>query len=211
MFDFSARSYYSLGWWGSADDRGYLVGIGDGQAVGTTASMKVLPGADVTAGVLTNQAIGNDVTLGLVDELLGAVLPEYAARAPKEQVIPLEFQEEPFAAAPAWTGHWTGRIVTQSGGVPVELDIPASGAQTLRVGAGAAVSITSPTMTGGGMFTGRADVQLPAGSVPPYPHRLELNLRLDGSTLGGYVTAASTTERPRFGLPFYVELTRAGP
>jgi CubicO group peptidase (beta-lactamase class C family) len=208
MLDFSRRPYYALGWWGGVTPSGLLTAIADGQAVGTTASMKLLPQFGVAAVALTNQAISNDVTLALVDSLLAAVEPAFAQLAPAGPMqIPAEFIPQPLVATAEWRGEWTGAVTSSEGTRLLALSIDSGAPPTLRIAGGAPVALRSPTVMNG-LLEATVPATLPLAETDGVPHRLELRLRVDGDHITGYLVAASTAERPRFGLPFHVELRR---
>jgi CubicO group peptidase (beta-lactamase class C family) len=206
MLDFGPLGFYGFGWWG-ARQGSFLIAIADGQAVGTTASVKVLPENDVIGVALTNQAVGNEITLSLVDDLVGAVVPEYAARKPRDLEIPEQFRPRPFVATPEWSGGWAGHIKTHDGDAPVTLTIHPSGSAIMQVNNSPAVPLQSP-MVVNGMMEANVQAELSTPATSGIAHRLELNLRLERGKIFGYVLAASTVARPRFGLPFYIALTR---
>jgi CubicO group peptidase (beta-lactamase class C family) len=206
MLDFGPLGFYALGWWGARQGR-FLTVIADGQAVGATASMKILPESDVVGVALTNQAVGNERTLSLVDNLVEAVLAEYATRTPGELEIPDQFRPRPFVATAEWSGKWAGHIRALEGDVPVVLTITSPGSAAMQVGGSPAVSLQSPIVVNG-MLEATVEAELSTAVTRGTAHRLDLNVRVDGDQIAGYVLAASTTGRPRFGLPFYIELTR---
>lgn len=211
MFDFSERPYYALGWWGGITPAGLMTAIADGQAVGSTATLKLLPQFGVAAVALTNQAIDNGVTMSLVDSLLAAVEPAFLRLAPQGPMeIPAEFIPTPFVATTEWQGQWVGTVTTSSGVMSVALTIDSLPSLTMRVGDDGPVLLRSPTLTNG-LLEATAQTTLRIPETKSVPHRLQFRLRVIGDRIMGYVVAASSTDRPRFGLPFYIELRRQRP
>lgn len=62
-----------------------------------------------------------------------------------------------------------------------------------------------------GMFSGRAEVQLPAPDLARQPHRTLLWLRLQDGRLSGYAAAMTTTRRAYYALSSYIRLERTAP
>ena len=208
MFDFSRRPYYALGWWGGSPAEGYLTVLADGEALGTTATLKILPEEGVVAVALINQAVGGPVTQRIVDELLTAILPDFPQKAASFREVPEEFRPRPFAFEPAWTGSWRGHLHTPHARVSIALQLRDTAASTLRI-ADQSAHVLRGLVFEGGALSGSTDATVHTAFTSRAPHQMDVRLRLLDGELVGTVTARSTDTRPRFGLPFFVRLTRS--
>jgi CubicO group peptidase (beta-lactamase class C family) len=211
---------YALGWGIAADYAGLRRVSHDGGMGGVSTQLWLFPAERAVVVALTNSTTnvtGAKLAAEAAEDLLAALLPDYAARLPALRAErPSAPLPTPYLPTPELLGSWQGAAMTYVGERPLQLDFQADGDIHARLGAQLETLVNDATWDDGwltGRFTG--DIETPDASRRR--HHLQLDMRLRGGRLNGALLAISTQEREggapdaRVGnaLAHWVELERA--
>jgi hypothetical protein len=59
-----------------------------------------------------------------------------------------------------------------------------------------------------GIFTASFPLEIPTPFTSRYPHTVDIEAKLRGTTLSGYILACAMTTLPHFNVPFYIRLDK---
>jgi CubicO group peptidase (beta-lactamase class C family) len=222
---------YGLGWVYLADDHGYRRIAHNGGMPGVATALHLYPDQKVVVVVLTNRSNGS---VGrIVQELAGAVLPQYAIRAQHQRdslqavqrrdsaqaaqraATPVALQPPPAAdtTSPypsALLGEWSGMIYTPDDSVALHLLVQRDGDVHVRLGNELRTLLNDVTAPYGEGLTGRFAGTLPDAHARRHTHSVRLDVRLRGDRLAGMASAQTTGWPTYFALSSFAELKRAG-
>jgi CubicO group peptidase (beta-lactamase class C family) len=187
---------YGLGWW-IKEQSGYHILFAQGGTADSWALLQLVPSEDIAVVVVTNSYA--DFVSGLVDKILSALLPKFAAEAnPPAGTAAPPHSKQPAALA----GKWAGSVLTYKGSVPITLEIGSAGSVRGQVGKHPAADLADASLDPTGLYG-----VLPGDSgiddAPRHRYVLELNLFLHGDDLLGAAVSRDGDE-----LPHWVKLTR---
>jgi CubicO group peptidase (beta-lactamase class C family) len=220
---------YGLGWSYVADDNGYRRIAHTGGMPGVATALHLYPDQGVVIVVLTNRSNGS---VGrIAQEIAGAVLPRYAARAQqrRDSIQTAQRRDSVQAAQqrattvalqapapavttpafpPALLGEWSGMIYTPDDSVALDLLVQPDGDVHVRLGSEPRTLLNNVAAPDGERLTGRFTGTLPDEHARRHAHSVLLDVRLRGDRLAGMASAQTTGWPTYFALTSYVELTR---
>jgi len=205
---------YGIGWSVDSERYGYRRVYHTGSNGYGTAILALLPDEGICVSALANRYTAAVVTAA--DEVLAALLPEYAARLRSRAEPPPVAVTAPFRPSESWLGHWVGAIETDGRRVPVELWFKDSGDIHVQLG-GQLRTLVSGARIQAGYFRGSFAGDLDTDDLKRFrPYALHLRVKLRGDALNGSVTASTTlsdletsaTRRVGGVLSYWIELKR---
>jgi CubicO group peptidase (beta-lactamase class C family) len=204
---FDQYPYYSAGWWRDPYRLKGLTLLADGAAMGHAASLKVLPAEGVAVAVMVNATVPDAFTLALCDLVLEAAGFDSALVTRPD--LPPEVIDHPVAGDSAWRGRWTGFAHVLGHRVPVRVVIDSSGFAGVVGDVSALLPKPRDSKQSNGVLETGISGALPSAAVAGQSHTLQVKLRRSGTSLTGYVSAASRFgDLPFFMIPYFVSLTR---
>jgi hypothetical protein len=206
---------YGLGWWINNNQHGYRVVYDAGGTVDSKALLYMVPEEDIAVVVLSNgPALDADK---IVDDVLGILLPRYAAdvaasnsRKPSTTVTPTT---APNSAVEQWRiGAWKGDILTYVGPRSITLDVQGHGKGTVQIESQNPSAVERLRFIDNGFVVRvRADVNTPDANRRK-PYVLGFELYRDREKLYGSVTTWSQPDARDGGLfSYFVRLHKATP
>jgi CubicO group peptidase (beta-lactamase class C family) len=196
---------YSMGW-GIVESGKYLSLISNGAIAGAAASILLLPGEQMAVVCLTNMTSRktDELVLQIADALLPGFAEDWAGTAAKwedEPAAEIGFEE--------LAGEWVGTLASYEGEIPVKITGDRCGTLFLKVGDGLR-GVVDDLSFSGKLVRGQALGRILTEEARRHNHNLELELSYEQDKLSGTITAVTTDMPAQFGLPHYVQLTRAG-
>lgn len=201
------KSRYTSGWGVFNFKDGSSVLISDGVVLAGSATLLVLPKAGVVIACLTNTSSEamDDLAFQLADAFSTGLLANLES-ARKE--VEAREASRPFHADPSQVGLWIGNVDTAKGKLPVRVQV--SGDDHMQIGFdnGGMVAVEDLGIEQG-FLTGGAAASLSLPETGNQPSKVQLQLLWDdGNRLIGTARLESTGDRPHFGLPLYISLSR---
>ena len=199
--------YYASGWGVLPTADGRITLLSNGAIIGASTTILVIPNDDLIVVCLTNTTIGNGFTDGVAFNVAGALLEDY-----RESFGNLVKKIEPFFASRTFTpdesfiGEWLGEIKTREGNFPVRM-IFKSDEIVVSIN-GQKEEIIKKALLENGLLNFQFKGVIPAAEAMKAPHQISLKLMRTGDKLVGIATARSDVEKPKFFLPFYIELNK---
>lgn len=202
---------YGIGWDVTPNRYGYRQIYHTGHDGYSTAILTLIPEEDICVAVLING--GNPASVvPVTDQILAALLPKYAGQMKQ----PVVREEQPTAQAYKPTeqllGHWTGRIQTYAGAVPVEMWFKESGDVHVQLKGQLRTLLSGVRFENGylrGSFSG--DIGTPDANRRR-PYNLHVKFKQRNDMLNGSITAATlSNERAGDVLSYWIELKRTQP
>lgn len=200
--------YYSSGWGVLPTSDGRISLLSNGAIAGTATTILVIPQENLVIVCLTNTTVGNEFSDGTAFNIAGALLEDYAENLGKlfEKIEPL-FAEKPFVADDSYLGEWKGSLKTKQSDFPIKLNFKSNGEISVSFNNQKDEIFTNPNVEKE-RLTGKFKGTVPIAETTKKPHQISLELMKDGNKLFGIATAQSTDAKPKFFLPFYVELVK---
>jgi CubicO group peptidase (beta-lactamase class C family) len=186
---------YGLGWWINNTQHGYRVVYDAGGTLDSKALLYMVPEEDIAVVVLSNGP-GLDADK-IVDEVLGILLPPYAAdvgasnsRKPSATATPTP--TAPMSAVEPWRiGAWKGDILTYVGPRSITLDVQGPGKGTVQIESQNPSAVERLRFIDNGFVVRvRADINTPDANRRK-PYLLGFELYHDREELYGSVTTWS--------------------
>lgn len=208
----SETASYGLGWSIQEDHYGYrTVGHG-GFMGGVSTHLRLVPSEGIAVVALVNTETAEHYAV--VEEILAALLPEFARRRAESEAEKAARTVEPepantLAAPQEWAGRWVGSAWTHRGEMPLTLDLQPDGDVHVRLGEQWETLLNRPRLEGEtltGVFTGEIQTEDAAGL-----RDLRLALRRRGERLQGALGASrphTPDGRMRNYLSHWVDLGR---
>lgn len=194
---------YGLGWWIRDDGAGHRTVEHPGGMPGVSTSLLLVPEEQLVVAALSNAS--SEVPAGMIREVLRMLAPPYAELP---SVVELLRQEKPAEPLGPLRGQWTGTIHTHRGDVGLAITFRECGDVIAQIGAGMKTLVNNATVREG-VLTGDVPAALDTDDTRGLPHRLALDLRINGERLYGSVDAVSPPDsRWTIGLPHWTELRR---
>jgi hypothetical protein len=208
---------YGVGWLTNENKLGYRSLGHTGGMGGVNTGLELIPSGKLAVVALAN---GNtDLPWVVTEEILSALLPEYAARRAEQQArekaekeaIEREPKPEPsFAPSPELLGEWNGAVHTYQGEVPLKLVFKESGDVHAQLGTQLKTLLNDAKLEDG-RLTGQMFGDLGTEDTRRLPHHLHADLKLRGEVLNGSLIALSLpAPRSGYALSHWVELKKAG-
>jgi len=197
--------YYASGWGVLPTSDGRITLLSNGAIIGASTTLLIIPNENLVIVCLTNTTIGNDFTDSVAFKVAGTLLEGYSESFGKlvKEVEPL-FADKPFTADESFIGEWVGEIKTHQGNFPISI-IFKSDEIVVSVARQKEETIKEAHLETGLLnfiFKGT----IPTAEAMRVPHQIALKLMKTGNKLVGIATARSDIEKPKFFLPYYVEL-----
>jgi CubicO group peptidase (beta-lactamase class C family) len=186
--------------WGLIDLPGATVLLSDGQMAGGASVVLLVPEADLGIVVLTNQTGGAayDAAFAILSGLLPGAGERLGARIE-------EIERDLARPGVAPSGRYEGWIGQGDVRTAVQLDVPAEGPPTLAFGEGPRHLLQAIAWERGA-WTATVHGSLGFGAGKERTHRLQLTLWWREGVLQGVAEELLSEDRPRFGVPHFVEL-----
>jgi CubicO group peptidase (beta-lactamase class C family) len=185
---------YGLGW--AVYSRfGYpIVGHGGGMG-GVSTTLQLLPREKIALVVLLNTGSGTaDPKERVADQILGALLPDYAARLQAHRDDPVE-ERAGYRPSDELLGAWDGQVETYAGQQRLRLWFQPDGDIHAQVDEQMKSLVNNPSFRDGwlaGDFHGRIETP----DAQRHPHHLALDLQLRDGRLNGGIRELSEREEP---------------
>jgi CubicO group peptidase (beta-lactamase class C family) len=130
--DPKVQQQYGLSWWVQNDLHGYHGVQAQGGTNDAIAWLQLIPSEDIAVAVLANTFVDG---AKIVDDVLAAMLPEYAKNlaAAANVAAPPQAAPQPPAGPGEMAGHWSGFIQSYMGKVPLTVTIDATGSLAAKV------------------------------------------------------------------------------
>ena len=205
--DQQIKSRYTSGWGVFNFKDGSSVLISNGRVLAGSATLLILPKADVVIACLTNTAKPGDRRFGLpirrpVLDWLSANLES----ARKEIEAAADLSAIPRGPIPTCT--WVGTVDTPKGKLAVRMKITGDDHMQIGFEHGAMVPVKDLGIEDG-FLSGEAATSLSLPETANQPSKLRLQLLwVDGNRLVGTARTESTGDLPHFGLPLFIALSR---
>ena len=205
----AAGEDYALGWRVDTDAFGYRVIQHSGGMSGGAANLRLIPSRNIAVAAVAN--LHFNLTYNIADDILAALLPDYA-RGLQDGTTRTATRNEPrrpaFEAPAELLGEWVGQVVTWERSVPITVVFKPGGDVHVKLDDQLETTLNRVSYTDGslgGRFAGR----LTAPDIARRPHILEFeNVRLRDGKLVGALMAIDQTQRSHYALPSWVELRR---
>jgi CubicO group peptidase (beta-lactamase class C family) len=198
-------SVYGLGWWTGITQGPVPVRLADGSALGTASTLAIVPDSGLAVAVLANAPNVADLVHEIVSRLLAVEVPANAGAPPIQP--PPALAEQPFHGDPGWQGRWRGLLRGHPAGPKIALAVSDS-TITVAIGRDRPVRLDNVVLSGQGLLTAESQAALPKTLTQGLANTLSFTLSLVDGKIRGYLSAASTGGRPRFVLPYPLELVR---
>ena len=157
---------------------------------------------------MTNTTVGNQFTDGVAFNIAGALLEGYSESLGSffEKVEPL-FTEKPFVTDDSYLGDWAGNIKTENSDFPIKLTFKPNTEISVSFNNQLEQTIKKPKVESGLLiFTFNGSI--PIQETKQKPHQISLELMKAGNKIFGIASAQSNAEKPKFFLPYYIELAK---
>ncbi|MEZ5426729.1 MAG: serine hydrolase domain-containing protein [Pyrinomonadaceae bacterium] len=204
----SPNPYYANGW-GVLPMRGGRISLlSNGAIAGAAGTVLVIPTDDLVIVCLTNTTLGNDYTDQIAFQIAGALLDGYGQDLDQlmKKVGPF-FESRPFSGDDSLTGNWAGEIKTHQGKFPIALRFTSEGKILAKIADQTETEVTDPSLESG-LINGYFDGRIPTEEALRRPHRVLFSLMRRENRLFGVISAQALGGRPKFLLPYYVELVK---
>lgn len=211
----SPQSSYRIGW-NISGRFGYTAVQHGGHVIGAKADLKLIPSENIVVAVLTNGEEAS--TTKITDWILSDLLAPYKALAVLASFFsgsrpsgPKTFTPPPFLVAT-----WKGEIRAYDKRIPVQISVGDNGEVRMKYledddAASPGVAPregTVPTFADG-ILRVSFPLEIPVQFfMARYPHMVDLDVKLRGTTLSGCIVACALEELPHFNLPFYIRLEK---
>ena len=135
--------FYGLGWWVEENRLGYRSLLAQGGTDAAQAWLRVIPSERIAVAVLANKGVGFPEIV--IDAVLSALLPRYAALRAAQKAEAPSGSGQPASTAPpldsAFVGTWIGFLRAEEGDVPLEFAVTDSGAVRGTIGSRSGVRL----------------------------------------------------------------------
>ena len=205
--DQQTKSRYTSGWGFLSFKDGSSALISNGRVLAGSATLLLLPKADVVVACLTNRAseATDDVAFQLGDVFSIGLMGNFDSL---RKEIDASEEPPPFHATESQRGSWAGAAATPNGKLPLQLRIAGDDQMQIRVAESATVPIEHPGFNQG-FLSGKAALRISLPETDDQPSEIELNLfYIDSNHLVGTMRVESIGDLPQFGLPMYVSLSK---
>jgi CubicO group peptidase (beta-lactamase class C family) len=185
---------YSIGWSIQEDELGYR-GVSHGGGMGgVTTALQLIPSEKLAIVALANA--NTDLPWVVTEEILGVLLPEYAARRAAKKAQEKEKKEQAKEPEPGFTpppdllGEWRGPVYTYQGEVPLTLWFKESGDVHAQLGT-QLKTLLNDVQLENDQLTGRMLGDIGTEDANRRPYLLHVDLKRRGEVLNGAVIAIS--------------------
>ncbi|MBS1718591.1 MAG: beta-lactamase family protein [Armatimonadetes bacterium] len=205
--DVHGKQGYHYGW-GNGNDLGITSAVSDGNVVGGSAFIKILPSEGVGVVGLSNYSGIDGFVQHIVEETAFLAVPGYRERsetARKGRQLPEDYRESKFIVDEAMQGVWKGAIRVDRKNVPISITFNADGSAVVMIDGKSAPA--SDLVLDGTTVRGRVEQALPTTAFAE-AHALGFFIKRFDSKITGYFMAESQKARSKFGLPFFVSLSK---
>ena len=163
---------------------------------------------DIAIACLTNATVGNDFTDQLAFSVADVLLPGYLQELQKffETNAPA-FSDQPFQPVDSLTGTWKGNIITYQDTIPVQLVFDKGGKISIQLHNQFETFVNNVTVNSG-LLQGQCYGTLLLPGTEDIPQILQLVLKPGKDRMYGSISAQSSTRRPYFLIPAYIELEK---
>ena len=196
---------YAFGW-GRLELEGHdVVLISDGEMLGATAAVMIVPTRKLAIVLLTNT---NADMLEHASAIADAVVSGFGKRL-ADGAHSLEARWSTAASMP--TGSWSGALQLGSAEIKVTMDFDTRPSPTIRLGDGLLRTLDNLEWDRG-LLNAKVAGSFPLPSDEGRSHDLELVLHLSGSTIDGFAvdSLAADSDHHRYGFPYAMHLRRQG-
>jgi CubicO group peptidase (beta-lactamase class C family) len=200
--------YYASGWGVLPTSDARVSLLSNGAIAGASTTLLLIPSENLAVVCLTNTTVGNEFTDGVAFNVAGALLNDYSEALGNliKKVEPF-FADQPLTVDESLIGEWLGAIKTSEGDFPIRIVFNSGGAMTISLAAQKEETIKNMRLENG-LLAARFKGTIPTAEAMKVPHQISLKLLKLGNKLAGVATARSDAGRPKFFLPYYIELKR---
>ena len=195
----------TFGWFRGQTKSGLPVIVKDGGQPGVSTMMYMVPHENLACVALANRSDNGDFIQGLVDQMAGAIVPNWTSPNTSVALPMVDFLGET-----VYSGKWSGKL--RGGGIEmtVSLEIAPSGSATVYLGdKGRPLQITNLRLQGSALVGKSLGTIESADAIRNHATSLSLKLQLRDSKLWGRILASATGPGVLATLPYVVELGRA--
>jgi CubicO group peptidase (beta-lactamase class C family) len=198
--------YYASGWGILPVSDGGISLLSNGAIAGAAATLLVIPNENLAIVCLTNTTVGNEFTDNAAFRVAGALVEGYSESLENliKKVEP-SFAGKPFAADESLIGEWQGEIKTREGDFPIRISFKSGDRITVSLGEQKEETVKNARLENG-LLVVQFKGAIRTAEALKAPHQISLKLLKIGTKLVGAATARSDAEKPKFFLPYYVEL-----
>jgi CubicO group peptidase (beta-lactamase class C family) len=201
VFEADSGTATTFGWFSGRTKSGLPVIFKSGGQPGVATMLYVVPSENLACLVLTNRSNGRELAVGLCDQILTTVLPQWSR--PNETPVPPRL---PFVATPAFLGRWEGTLADGGANMRARLEVQSGDSATLCLGDKPAEKI-SEMQAEGTAFTGNtAGVIESSDAIRNEATMLALKLMPQDGKLVGRILATAKT--PGTLLPYVLTLNK---
>jgi CubicO group peptidase (beta-lactamase class C family) len=205
---------YGVGWGINADRFGYRTVNHDGNMMGVTTRLMLVPSEKLAVVALANARC--DLPHVVAEEILSLLLPSYGERRAaklaedKAKQAQSETAQPGFQPPPELIGAWSGAVHTYQAEIPLILEFKDSGDVHAKLGDQLKTLLNDAAWIDGEL-TGVMMGDIGTEDANRQPYHLHAALRLRGDRLNGAIVALSPSN-VQFGnaLGHWAELTRSG-
>jgi len=193
----------TFGWFSASTKAGVHTVFKSGRQPGVATIIYMFPSENLACLALTNRSDGIEFAFGLCDQILAAILPEWAQ--PNETV---GSSRSPFTVTPEFLGLWKGTLSNGGADRRVKLEITSSDQATLTLPDKPAEKIVE-MQSEGTALTGRTVGTIESiDALRNKATNLALKLTPQDGKLVGRILASA--KKPGTLLPYVLTLNRAG-
>jgi len=200
---------YAFAWNIDDDVFGYQVFSHSGGMPGGATNLRLVPAKNIVVAAASNTYPRDRLTFNIADDILAALLPDYAAGLERRRASPPGVAPRPaFVPTPELVGTWTGQVVTWQRTLPIRMVVKPDGDVHVTFDNQPEALLNGVSYMNGD-FNGRFTGSLSEPDIGRHPHVLILeNLRLRNGKLCGTFMASEVTGRGHYSLPSWVEMER---
>lgn len=198
---------YGVGWFIDPNEHGYKTISHSGGMGGVRTRLTLVPSENLVVVALCNAS--SSLPLEMTQEILGALLPEYAKQrhlaAGRHEPNPQP--AKPFGP-PQLVGYWKGHVSTYAGPRQIEMWAKPDGDVQVRL-AGQLKTLLNQSSLQRDVLTGEVAGDIGTDDANRRPYHLQVRLKLEQETMHGSVTAISLPgSRAGNALSYWLELQR---
>ena len=185
------------------DDYGYRSVSHAGGMPGVSTELKLIPSENIAVVVLCNAR--NNLIYEIDNEILAVLLPRFAENLKAKKVKSEEKKPERFSPPKSLAGEWQGQIKMYAGIMPVQMIFEEDGDVHIKI-KDQMETLLNDIGWNDGVLYGQFCGEIKTEEASRHPHVIQLNLKLRGQKLSGYVLALNDHW---FGLSSWIQLKKA--
>lgn len=202
---------YALAWGVRVDSGGLRTFAHAGGMPGVATAITLVPERDIAIVVLANNE--NNAVYDLPDDIMAAMLPEFAARLARQRREHPGSTTQPrltpaFVPPGTLVGSWAGHVQTYAGALPITLVMQRDGRGRVTLGE-EPEAVLDDLEVADDRFTAKFAGTFPTEDARRHPHEIYFRMRLRADTLDGWIGAAALKPRANSFLPSWISLIKA--